>query len=622
MKRFKTLQICFALMMLILSGILITGCGSDDDNNHQSPAKKLVSIAVTPATASIPMGVQQQFTATATYDDGTSSNVTASSSWTSGTLGVATVNSTSGLATGVDEGTAVITAAFDGQSDSATLTVIAVTLSSISVTPATATVSKGLTQRFVATGTYSDGTSHDISTSVAWSSGATGVATVVATTGVATGVAAGTAVITANLDGKSGSATLTVLPPSVTLKSIVVTPATATVTMGGTQRFVATAFYSNGYSFDVSNNSKLIWSSNTTGVATVVSPGIATGVSVGTATITATLICEICEPGPDIFGSATLNVTAARLMSITVAPATATVDIGGRQTYVATGHYSDGTSSNISTSVVWSPGTPSVAMVGLTGQATGLAAGTSQIIATLGALSAYGILNVNAAPIPPGPGACEAGPLALGSAAGFAVLGGTALTVTNNTPVTGNVGSPAITPAIGPIPLTGTLYDSSPAAELTTIATAVNDMETAISCALARQCNYNYTVATDFSAVNAVSPLQPGVYCVDAAMSVSSPVMLTLVNPGVYIFRSTGALTSAPGVTVQLGGTATAANTSIFWISSGAASGVSIGANNVFLGTIMVSPGAATLGADTTLLGGRVLSSSAVTLDKNAITIP
>jgi trimeric autotransporter adhesin len=306
-----------------------------------------------------------------------------------------------------------------------------------------------------------------------------------------------------------------------------------------------------------------------------------------------------------------------------VAPPNATVDIGGKQTYVATGHYSDGTSHDISTSVTWSPGTPSVAMVGLTGQATGLAQGTSHIIATLGALSAYGILNVNAAPTPPAPGTCLSGPLDLGRAASFAVLGGPALSVTNPTPVTGDVGALSITPSVGPLPLTGNLYDATGGGP-TAIANAVTDMRAAIACALSRPCDFNYTVVTDFSAVNAATPggLVPGVYCVAAAMNVSSPVILTLVNPGVYIFRSTGALTSAPGVTVNLGGTANAGNTSIFWISTGAASGASIGATNVFLGTIMVDPGAATLGANTTLLGGRVLSSSAATLDKNAITIP
>ena len=144
------------------------------------------------------------------------------------------------------------------------------------------------------------------------------------------------------------------------------------------------------------------------------------------------------------------------------------------------------------------------------------------------------------------------------------------------------------------------------------IATAVSDMQTGVSCAAARACTFNYGAATDFGG----RVLTPGVHCVAGGMSVGSN--LTLSNPGVYVFRSSGGLTSSPTVTVALAGAASAANTSVFWVPSSA----SIGATNTFLGTIMVDPGAITLGANTTLLGGRVLSSSAVTLDTNTIAIP
>ena len=220
----------------------------------------------------------------------------------------------------------------------------------------------------------------------------------------------------------------------------------------------------------------------------------------------------------------------------------------------------------------------------------------------------------------PGAGSCASGNLPLGSAASFGVLGGTALTITNPTSVTGDVGSPTIIPAVGPSTLVGTMYDSSPASELTVISTAVTDMQTGINCALARPCNFNYAVATDFGGMT----LAPGVHCVAAAMSVGSN--LTLSTPGVYIFRSTGAFTTVASVVVTFGGAANAANSSVFWVSTGAASNVTIGATNVFLGTIMVGnlgdPGAATVGANTTLLPGRVLSTNAVTLSTNTIAIP
>ncbi|MCX5823161.1 MAG: Ig-like domain-containing protein, partial [Deltaproteobacteria bacterium] len=244
MKRFKALQ-TYLLFILILCVFFITGCGGGEaETGHWlPPPSQLASIEVTPATASIPMGAPQQFMATATYTDGSSRDVTASSIWISGTTGVATVNSASGLAAGIAIGTSVITADFGGKSGSAILTVTAATLSSIVVTPLTASIPMGLTQRFVATGAYSDGTSVDISNLVTWSSGTLAVATVVSP-GVATGRSVGTATITATSGGKSGSATLTVT--AATLSSIVVTPLTASIPMGLTQRFVATGAYSDG----------------------------------------------------------------------------------------------------------------------------------------------------------------------------------------------------------------------------------------------------------------------------------------------------------------------------------------------------------------------------------------
>ena len=101
----------------------------------------------------------------------------------------------------------------------------------------------------------------------------------------------------------------------------------------------------------------------------------------------------------------------------------------------------------------------------------GLKAATMFMAAVLVALTAGcgsrdEIFGVSGAGGGLGAGSCAAGNLPLGSAASFGVLGGTALTITNPTSVTGDVGSPTITPAAGPSTLVGTMYDSSPASEL------------------------------------------------------------------------------------------------------------------------------------------------------------
>ena len=83
----------------------------------------LTSIDVSPANKTIEKGKSQQYKAVANYDDGSFVNVTSSVNWDSSDTAVATVDDT-GMANGVEEGTANIVALMDGViSNNATLTV-------------------------------------------------------------------------------------------------------------------------------------------------------------------------------------------------------------------------------------------------------------------------------------------------------------------------------------------------------------------------------------------------------------------------------------------------------------------------------------------------------------------
>lgn len=90
------------------------------------------------------------------------------------------------------------------------------TLTSIAVTPANPTVQIGATQQFTATGTYSDNSTQNITGQVAWASSKTSVATITSA-GLATAVSAGSATISATQGAISGSTTLTVSPPALTI---------------------------------------------------------------------------------------------------------------------------------------------------------------------------------------------------------------------------------------------------------------------------------------------------------------------------------------------------------------------------------------------------------------------
>ena len=160
-------------------------------------------------------------------------------------------------------------------------------LTSITVSPTTATVGVGSTQQLTATGNFDDGSTSTLSGSdVTWSSSSTSVATVDAN-GVVTGVATGTATITATSQGFTSTATITVSTSSIT--SIAVSPTSAVLTSGGTTSFVATATLADNTTTDVTN--QVTWKSSNPAAATINTSGVATAqtvTSTQTTNITAT----------------------------------------------------------------------------------------------------------------------------------------------------------------------------------------------------------------------------------------------------------------------------------------------------------------------------------------------
>ena len=151
------------------------------------------------------------------------------------------------------------------------------------VTPATATIALGSSQQYQATGTYSDGSTQNVTSLVAWSSTAATVATV-SGTGLAMGVSQGTATVTATSESIAGSVPLTVGPPN--LVSVVIAPDAASLSTGATQQLTATGNYTDGSTQNLTASST--WASSNSNVIAITNTGLATAVATGNATITAT----------------------------------------------------------------------------------------------------------------------------------------------------------------------------------------------------------------------------------------------------------------------------------------------------------------------------------------------
>ena len=183
------------------------------------PPPDVDRVSVEPMTASIEVDEMQQFTATA-YDADNMEIVGKTFSWLSSRTSVATVSPSSGsatTATGVNAGSTTITATVDGKSGMASLTVTEPpppppVVDRVAVSPSSPSIEEGETQQFSATAYEADNTEITGKT-FTWSSSNTTVATI-STSGLATALDAGSTTISAEVDGKSGSAMLTVTEPT------------------------------------------------------------------------------------------------------------------------------------------------------------------------------------------------------------------------------------------------------------------------------------------------------------------------------------------------------------------------------------------------------------------------
>ena len=367
-------------------------------------AKKITSIGITPAQPILQKGVTQAFKATAVYDDNSTGDVTQQATWSTddaSVLSVVATGATAGLATAKAAGSTTITATVGAVSGQTSVRVTAPPLTSITVNPATATMSVNTTRQFTAQGTYADSSTADLTDSVTWS---TGLATIISvsnaagTRGLVTALAVGTDNVVASMSGIVGMATVTV--SVIPLVSIAVTPNPLTLPQNLTLPLKATATYGDQSTQDVTTSAT--WTVADSSVATVGNLGTAAGQVTGlkansSTTVTATLSGKS--------GSATVNVIAPTLTSITVTPATATISAGDTQAFTATGTYQGSTTGvDITTQVTWSSSNIAVAQVsnaaGTNGVASGLTSpargNTVTITAALNGVQGTATLTVTA----------------------------------------------------------------------------------------------------------------------------------------------------------------------------------------------------------------------------------
>jgi uncharacterized protein YjdB len=216
---------------------------------------------------------------------------------------------------------------------------------------------------------------------VTWSTGNNSIASV-SSAGVVTGVGVGSTTVTATSEGKTGSATITVILRPVMTVSVTLNP--ANVVAGATSQATAVTRDADN---NVLTGRAVTFSSGNTAVATVnPTTGLVTTLSAGSTTITAT--------SEGIAGGATLTVVPPPVATVTVALNPTSVVAGGvsQATFVARDAANNVLSGRVGT---WSSSNQSVATVNpATGAITALAAGVTNITATVEGQSGSAQLTV------------------------------------------------------------------------------------------------------------------------------------------------------------------------------------------------------------------------------------
>jgi hypothetical protein len=143
--------------------------------------------------------------------------------------------------------------------------------------------------------------------------------------------------------------------------------------VGAAQHFTAVGTFADGSLMDIT--AQVTWSSATANIATITAGGVVTGVKTGTDKITAALAGITSQP---------VAVNVISLSAISVAPSSpANIGVGSTQHFTATGSYSDGSTSDFTSQVVWSSSDSTVVTIASGGIATAVGGGTAKITASI-----------------------------------------------------------------------------------------------------------------------------------------------------------------------------------------------------------------------------------------------
>lgn len=361
-------------------------------------------LLVTPQNSTLPIGLEQQYSAQAVMSNGQVLDVTQDSSihWRVTDTNIASVGNaddSKGLVKGLQSGDVTIIAsgmangqAFEASSE---LTVTNAEIKQLLVTPANSSVPVGLEHQFNAQVVLSNNQVIDVTNDAAinWRTSNSDVAVVsnaADSKGVAQGLLSGRTEVIASgsVNGQIIEAKATLDVTNAVVTQLMVTPQSSSLAIGLEKQYTAQAIFSNGQVVDVTQDAAISWQSSDDSVATVSSDpgtkGTVQGLKAGEVTITASGIANEHE----FEASATLTVIKEEITQLLLTPVNSSIPAGLALQYSAQALFSNGRVQDVTddASIHWQTSDNNIAIVsnnaGTRGQVKALLPGEVEIIAS------------------------------------------------------------------------------------------------------------------------------------------------------------------------------------------------------------------------------------------------
>ncbi len=352
------------------------------------------ALEISPSNLSLPIGITQLLTATATLSDDTTKDVTKDVTWTSDAESVASIANayaTSGSLIGLTNGLANIKAQLNGVEKTIGINIINPALQKIEITPGIILLAKGLSLKLQATGQYSDNSTQNITQNVTWSTDNTNVIAISnapQSLGMLFALNSGSATIIASLSGVTHS--LNAVITDAILNGISIESDNANIPAGTQTQLTATGNYSDGSEQDLT--SLVAWSTGDPSIANIDNTNarllaLAEGITF------------ISANYAGITGTQFVNISSATLTSLTFDIVNATVaNLTGIQ-IKAIGSFSDASQKDLTQESIWASSAPHVAQannnISMQGWIDALSPGVTSISATYNDTSIQTTLTVS-----------------------------------------------------------------------------------------------------------------------------------------------------------------------------------------------------------------------------------